>query len=394
MAIGVEREKHDGPGRPKFVLSEEVLLYFRDLGYCWQEIATMLCVSRWTVSRRVAELGLKNITGYTNINKEELERVIIEIKRSHGAFLGRSMVIGLLKSRGIRVQQRRVTEILHKIDPENSRIRWAALIRRRKYSVPGPNSLWHIDGHHSLITWKFVIHGAIDGHSRLITYLNCSTNNRKETVLDLFNAAICELGIPSRVRSDKGGENVLVWEKMTQLRGEGRGSFLAGSSVHNQRIERLWRDVWTYVTYQFYYTFQAMEDQGILNMENDVHVFVLHRIFQPRINRVITSFISGWNNHPLRTERNWSPRKIWNNGMRNMELNEGGPVEDLVWFGIDWTALSPLDNGLPTVELEDVRCPHSQNIEEAINVVDIMRDSCYFGIDIFLEVLSYIEGST
>ena len=25
------------------------------------------------------------------------------------------------------------------------------VLRRRQYSVPGPNSLWHIDGHHKLI---------------------------------------------------------------------------------------------------------------------------------------------------------------------------------------------------------------------------------------------------
>ena len=41
-----------------------------------------------------------------------------------------------------------------------------------------PNSLWHIDGHHSLIRWRIVIHGGIDGYSRLIVFLHASTNNR------------------------------------------------------------------------------------------------------------------------------------------------------------------------------------------------------------------------
>jgi len=77
----------------------------------------------------------------------------------------------------------------------------------------------------------------------MITFLSCATNNYKETVLALFETAIEQYGIPSRVRTDKGGENVLVWERMTMLRGPERGSYLTGPSVRNQRIERLWRDV-------------------------------------------------------------------------------------------------------------------------------------------------------
>ena len=49
---------------------------------------------------------------------------------------------------------------------------------------------------------------------------------------------------------------------MEELRGEPRGSYITGSSARNQRIERPWRDVWAYVCHQFYYTFQALEEEG------------------------------------------------------------------------------------------------------------------------------------
>jgi hypothetical protein len=65
----------------------------------------------------------------------------------------------------------------------------------------------HIDGHHKLINWRFVIHGGIDGFSRCIVYLECSPNNYAATVLELFQGAVQKFGLPSRVRSDFGIEN-------------------------------------------------------------------------------------------------------------------------------------------------------------------------------------------
>ena len=52
-----------------------------------------------------------------------------------------------------------------------------------------------MDGNHKSIRWKFAIHGAVDGYSRLATFLKCSTSNRASTVLEPFITATQKYGI-------------------------------------------------------------------------------------------------------------------------------------------------------------------------------------------------------
>ena len=109
----------------------------------------------------------------------------------------------------------------------------------------------HIDGNHKMIRWRFVLHGGIDGYSRCIVYLVCSGNNRSQTVFNLFLKAIDTFQCPLRIRADHGTENVTVARWMLNHHGVVSKPFLTGLSVHNQRIERLWRDVNTHITTYF-----------------------------------------------------------------------------------------------------------------------------------------------
>lgn len=204
---------------------------------------------------------------------------------------------------------------MRKIDPVGTALRWNQVVYRRKCSVPRPNALSHIDGHHKLIHWRLVVHACIDGYSRLIVYLYCTKNNFASTLLDLFKGGVRRCGLSSQTRSDHGLENVEVARFMMEQRGLGRGSMLTGRSVHNVRVERLHRDVYIGALSHFASIFHNLENSGFLNTDNDAHVYALHFIFIPRINRALKEFTNQRNCHPVSTAQSYSPEQLFISGL-------------------------------------------------------------------------------
>ena len=144
---------------------------------------------------------------------------------------------------------------------------------------------------------------------------------------------------------------------------------------------------------------------GLLNCDNAGHMYVLHYIYLPRINHVVASFISCWNNHPLRTANNWSPVQIWTNGMidkRNNNIRHIAEIQDessqhatddLEWHGMDWSAPSPMGDGLNTVDVFDVDSPLSHEQYRELRNLDPLSLSSCFGIDIFTAALETINNT-
>ena len=339
-AYQCERNYTGMRGQPKFEVSKRQIEFLRELHFSWVRIAELLGISTKTLSRRRQEFQITDEQNWTSIGDGELREIMQGIM-SVTPGIGQTRMLGALYSRGIKVQRWKVRELMRELDPVGTALRWRGTIRRRQYNVRCPNALWHIDGNHKMIRWRFVIHTAIDGYSRLIPYVYCANNNKSETVLELFQNACQTYGIPSRVRSDHGLENVGVARMMLECRGVNRGSMITGSSVHNQRVERLHRDVTSGVLKSYIDEFHMMEASGLLDPLNETHLLSLHLVFLEQINKSLQEFTNQWNYHGLSTEGGSSPLQLWTEGILRTAREGNSPLgdilteEELFWYGVE-----------------------------------------------------------
>lgn len=350
--------------------------------FTWSKIAEILNISRSTLYRRLENEGISQELYYTPISDHDLDQQLVVIKQQHPND-GEILLNGHLVGRKIIVPRSRLRASIHRVDPENTAIRRSVTVRRRVYYAEGPNAVWHVDGHHKLIRWRFVTHGGIDGYSRTIVYLKCSDNNRASSVLSVFTEAVRNHGLPSKVRSDLGGENITVWQYMIEQHSS-ESAIITGSSTHNERIERLWRDVFRCVISLFYGSFRSLEEEEKLDPLNEVDMFCLHFIYLPRINHALKEFVSSWNNHRISTEHNCTPNQLFVEGCIQRDQFPIIPPN------LHSTNHTQVPQSHEAVSVPRIQFEPCTVLQQALTHVDPLGSTVNFGVDLYTVIINIV----
>lgn len=88
----------------------------------------------------------------SDLSDAALDELVVSLRLRYQR-AGLSSLDGMIRASGHRVSRERIRQSLLRIDPVR-RVFERITIRRRVYSVPGPNSLWHHDGQHGMLFYK------------------------------------------------------------------------------------------------------------------------------------------------------------------------------------------------------------------------------------------------
>lgn len=269
-------------------------------------------ISMRTLSRIFAQNKLKR----RNVNESQIEEIVLaimlELVGSGCNLVYKSMCQRLKKVYKLKVKQKTVMKALKIIDPEGVEARSRYKLKRRIYTVPGPNYLYHADGYDKLKRFGFAIYGFIDGFSRKVLLLNVSMSNNSPEIIAYYYLQIKLIKkrgfLPTIIRTDNGTEVSHMESLHIALRYHhtdehtGEKSFLKGKSTHNQRIESYWRQFRQHMSDFYLNLFKKMENENLIDLNNSLHIDCLRYCFGQLIEENIKITMKEWNEHRMRKQ--------------------------------------------------------------------------------------------
>ena len=141
----------------------------------------------------------------------------------------------------------------------------------------------------------------------------------------------------------------------------------------------------------FYY----LEDQGLLDVLNELHLFSLHYVYLPRINNSLQSFQDGWNHHGIRTAGHKSPQQLFLEGFLRLCASGVVSLDFFVNVNDDYGVSN--DDPTPQRENSSVTVPDSriaiptdvlQNLQNHVNPLQECDD---YGIELYLSTVHFLR---
>ena len=299
---------------------ENLIVHYFNCHLSYREILNALCIhhninlSLRHLKRILCKLGLCRLCHGNNATPvADVKSTILRELQGSGQSLGyRAMWQRLKLKYGFNVRSNDVLEYLRELDPQGVSERKRKRMKRRNYVSPGPNFTWHLDGYDKLKPFGFCIHGAIDGYSRRILWLEVGpTNNNPKVIAHYYITCAQQLDyVPRLVRCDLGTENTTVAFLQPFLRSSGHdefagvNSFMYGKSSSNQRIEMWWSILRKSVTNWWINFFKDLRDKGMFDASDYLQSECLKFCFTELIRDDLNSFVSEWNLHSIYTQKN------------------------------------------------------------------------------------------
>ncbi|MCG8625591.1 MAG: hypothetical protein MJE68_26775 [Proteobacteria bacterium] len=129
---------------------------------------------------------------------------------------------------------------------------------------------------------------------------------------------------------------------------------------------------------------------------NEMHLFALHYVYLPRINRALKIFEEGWNDHGIRTAEHNSPRQLFVQGCLHLHLS-GLTAMDIFEqvgesYGIDPDEITPSGTEVEGVNVPELRIHISQDdFTDLQHQFNPLSASDNYGIDMYEGVIAFLR---
>lgn len=135
-----------------------------------------------------------------------------------------------------------------------------------------------------------------------------------------------------------------------------------------------------------------MEQTDLLDPLNEMHLYALHYVYIPRINKALFEFMQGWNNHPNRTSHNKSPHQLFTAGALLLQhsglvaLDFFNVVDDTYGIDVAESLYHEHSNVIVPEVAFSLSLEHFEDLKQTVNPLAASED---FGIDLYEQVLLY-----